>query len=74
MCQNCVSGRCAYLCSIIVLHFPSLFSYFFFFFFFVELDKIEIKGKNIKNWVLWCFFFCYAVLVWGYKFTIIRGI
>ena len=26
--QNCVLGRCAYLCSIIVLHLPSLFFFF----------------------------------------------
>ena len=28
--QNCVLGKCAYLCSIVVLHLPFLFFFFFF--------------------------------------------
>ena len=46
--QNCVLGRCVHLCSIVVLHLPSLF----YFIFLVELalnDKIlDIHIENLS--------------------------
>ena len=44
--QNCVLGRCANLCSVIVLHLPSLFFLFFFFFFFGKFGLRQILSET----------------------------
>ena len=45
--QNCLLGRCANLCSIVVLHLPSLFIYFYFFF---EKEILALGNLDLQPW------------------------